>query len=90
MCILKGFSQLIVSFDEQDGFLCESLSFEHYCTKGSYFTQLRYFGCELYCRMEIVSFFNTKFHVFSITVLKGENFINVSLPFSWVGVTLLD
>ena len=30
MCILKGFSQLIVSFDEQDGFLCESLSFENY------------------------------------------------------------
>ena len=30
MCILKGFSQLIMSFDEQDGFLCESLSFENY------------------------------------------------------------
>ena len=31
-----------------------------------------------------------KFHVFSVTVPKGENVINVTLPFSWRGVTLLD
>ena len=50
---------------------------------------LWYFGRELYFRMEIVSFFNKKFHVFSVTVPKRENVINVMLPFSWLGVTLM-
>ena len=34
-------------------------------------------------------FFNKKFHLFSVTVPKGENVINVTLPFSWLGVTLM-
>ena len=42
-----------------------------------------------FCRIEIVSFFNEKFHIFSVTVLKGENVI-VTLLFSWLGVTLLN
>ena len=88
MCILKGFSRLILGFDVQDGFLCESLSFENCCIKESYFV-LWYFGRERYCRMEIVSFFNKKFHVFAVIVPKGENVINVMLPFSWLGVTLM-
>ena len=29
-CILQGFDRLIVGCDVQDGFLCESLSFENY------------------------------------------------------------
>ena len=33
VCILQGFSRLIVGFDVQDVFLCESLSFENYCFK---------------------------------------------------------
>ena len=33
MCILQGVSRLIVGFDVQDVFLCESLSFENYCFK---------------------------------------------------------
>ena len=67
MGILRGFSRLIVGFDVQDGFLCESLSFENCCIKESYFVLL-YFGRKLYSRMEIVSFFNKKFHIFSVTV----------------------
>ena len=31
VCILQGFSRLIVGFDVQHGFLCESPSFENYC-----------------------------------------------------------
>ena len=33
MCILQGFSRLIVGFDVQDVFLCESPSFENCCFK---------------------------------------------------------
>ena len=57
VCILQSFSRLIVGFDVKTGFLCESLSFEKYCFKESYFV-LWYFGRELYCGIEFVSFFN--------------------------------
>ena len=57
MGILKGFGRLLVSFDVQDEFFYESLSFEHSCIKESYFV-LWYFGCEFYCRVECVSLFN--------------------------------
>ena len=46
-----------MGFDVKTGFLCESLSFEKYCFKESYFV-LWYFGRELYCGIEFVSFFN--------------------------------
>ena len=65
VCILKSSSWLVVGFDVQDGFLCESLSFENYCIKESNFVHL-YFGRELYCGMEFVIFFNKKINVFSV------------------------
>ena len=37
VCILQGFSRFIVGFDVKAVFLCESLSFEKYCFKESYF-----------------------------------------------------
>ena len=47
-----------MSFDVQDGFLRESLSFENYCIKENYFV-LWNFGRELYCGIEFVSFFDS-------------------------------
>ena len=40
MGILKGFGRLVVRFDVQDGFFCESLSFEHHCIKKSLFSDI--------------------------------------------------
>ena len=40
-----------IGFDVQDGFFCESLSFENHCIKESYFVLL-YFGHEFYSEME--------------------------------------
>ena len=37
MGILKSFGHHVVSFDVQDGFFYESLSFERHCVKESYF-----------------------------------------------------
>ena len=36
MDILKGFSRLIMGFDVQEEFLCQLLSFENCCIKGTY------------------------------------------------------
>ena len=43
------------------------------------------FGGELYFRMQIVSFFDKKFHIFSVTVPKGEKVIviNASILLAW-------
>ena len=48
-----------------------------------------YFGREFYCWVECVSRFNETFHFIPITVPKGENVINVTFPFSWLGIVLL-
>ena len=37
MCILKGFSCLVVSSDVQDGLVLESVHFEHFCVEESDF-----------------------------------------------------
>ena len=89
MDILKGFDQLVVSFDVQDGFFYGSLSFEHNSIKESYLI-LCYFGCEFYCQVEYVSLFSETIHFISCTVLKGEDVINVAFPFSWLGIVLLN
>ena len=78
-----------MSFDVQDGFFCEHLSFEHHCVKESYFV-LRYFGSELYCLVEYVSVFNETIQFTSFTVSKGENIINVTFPLAWLGIVLLN
>ena len=51
------------------------------------------YGCEFYCRVECASLFNETFksvNFISFTVPKGENVINETFPFSWLGIVLLN
>ena len=73
-----------MSFDVQNGFFFESFSFEHHCIEESNLV-LRYFGSEFDVRVEFVSSFNKLIHVFFITVPKGEDIVNISSPFFWLG-----
>ena len=86
MGILKGFRQLVVSFDVFWLFY-ESLSFEHHCIKESYFV-LWYFGHECYCWVECVSLVNETLHLISFTVPTGETIINVTFPFFRLGIVI--
>ena len=80
MGILKGFSRLTVGFDVQDGLLCESLSFENcrYISAVNFIVVWKLLASSI----KSSSSFLLQSH-------KGENII-VTLPFSWLGVTLLD
>ena len=40
-------------------------------------------------RVEFVSLFNKLIHVFFITVPEGEDIVNISSPFFWLGFALL-
>ena len=53
MCILKGFSSFVLSFDVQNGFFYESFSFDRYIEESN--LVLLYFGREFDARVEFVS-----------------------------------
>ena len=57
MCILKGFSWLVMRFNVQDGFLFESLTLKHHCVEEGDFQSLI---LRLYGRVEFISLFNNK------------------------------
>ena len=40
-------------------------------------------------RVEFVNSFNKLIHVFFITVLEGEDIVNISSPFFWLGFAFL-
>ena len=54
MCVLKGFSWLVMCSDVRDRFISESFSFRYDCVKKCYFC-LRDFSHEFDCRVEVVS-----------------------------------
>ena len=80
MCILKGFSRFVVSFDVQNGFLF-SLSPLNTTVWGKVISFSDISGRGFDCRVEFVSLFNKLIHVFFITVPEGEDIVNTSSPF---------
>ena len=88
MCILKCFSRLVVSSDVQDGFVLESFPFKHFRVEERDFG-LCYFGRKFDFGLEFVGLFNKKAHRIFITVPEGEDIINISFPYSWLGIVLL-
>ena len=87
MCILKCFSRLVVSSDVQDGFVLESFPFKHFRVEERDFG-LCYFARKFDCGVEFVGLFNKRVHRIFIAVPEGED-INISFPYSWLGIVLL-
>ena len=98
MCILKGFSRFVVSFDVRNGSffnlspLNTTVSRKVICDDHSSLESnlvLSYFGPEFDGRVEFVSLFNKLINVFFITVPEGEDIVNISSPLFWLGFALL-
>ena len=70
-----------MGIDVQNGIFCESFLLKH-CGIEESDLDLWYFGREFDSRMEIVSSLNKPIYLFSVTIPKGENVINVTFPFS--------
>ena len=86
---LEGLGRLVMGFDVPDGIFCESFPFEHCAIEKSDLV-VGYFGREFDSTVEIVSSFNKPIYHFSVAIPMGENVINVTFPFSWLGIALLD
>ena len=82
MCILKGFSRLVICTDVKDRFITETFSFKNNCAEKACLV-LWNFGRKFNCRMEVVSLFNEQVNFLSVTVLQWENVINKTFPFYW-------
>ena len=67
MCILKGFSRLVMCTDVKDRFISEMFSFKNYCVEKASLVLLN-FGRKFNSRMEFVSLFNEQVNFLFVTI----------------------